>query len=485
MNLEELISKYLDGELSFEEDIELRRLISEDDYSREKFYSSVSVHLALREDAASIETPDDVFRETEDKVMMRILQDAPPEAEPKRKRRFIPALLPIAAAFLLFLAVPFGDMERILLSPSLLVESKLEQPESNDKTVPESAAEELAYEETQSAEPATDLVSDDRDIAASDDSPREDNPRAVPAFTATGPAGNTAVSDLAINETAAQLQDFPIPVNLVSDDISLGSGNESGLINTGVKTSDVNALQAVVSIPRDGLALGKPDPALRKSRIPENILNTRNTLPDSEVMQIDPFNNPYENDEITVASFFGTDFYRGGMESKDSRILSHFSQSVAYSMNDDERMGIELGFTEYSYTENTIRQFALPQNESGGGGMVEVLDPSSYDGSENGYITVPIEVDRNKQIFWGAAFYERTVFDSFGLSLQGRLGFGSSEDGILGYGRLFAKYELFSGLYVTLGSEGRFFTAKMYDLSQMDKKLRSTASVIYGLQFKF
>ncbi|MBK9246845.1 MAG: hypothetical protein IPM69_01715 [Ignavibacteria bacterium] len=53
MNHNLLISKYLDGELSFDEDNELRRLLSESSAIKEDFDSATMLHFMMKDDSES------------------------------------------------------------------------------------------------------------------------------------------------------------------------------------------------------------------------------------------------------------------------------------------------------------------------------------------------------------------------------------------------------------------------------------------------
>src|SRR5690606_24961107 len=73
MNIDNLISKYLDGELSEAEDLKLRNIITSNDKARDIFNSYIDLHIAAKEDAKSIQTPADLKSDTEDLVLMNIM----------------------------------------------------------------------------------------------------------------------------------------------------------------------------------------------------------------------------------------------------------------------------------------------------------------------------------------------------------------------------------------------------------------------------
>ena len=87
MRLEVLITKYLDGELTAVEDRELRQLLSQNPEAKNAFDLSVSLHHALRKDAHLTVPSPQLVRETEERVLMSILNNPVPK-QPKKEKRF-------------------------------------------------------------------------------------------------------------------------------------------------------------------------------------------------------------------------------------------------------------------------------------------------------------------------------------------------------------------------------------------------------------
>ncbi|MGA2296093.1 MAG: hypothetical protein ABSG15_00915 [FCB group bacterium] len=187
-------------------------------------------------------------------------------------------------------------------------------------------------------------------------------------------------------------------------------------------------------------------------------------------------------DEIHVSSFFGTDFVRSGIATDSKVPVSHFSQSIAYAVNTKERLGVEVGYTEYGYNENVIFKKPVGLNSE----HVLVVNIVNNPGSgPNDMIDYPASISRKMEMFWGSAFYERSLIEIKSFSIDGRLGVGASSDGPLGYGRLYATYELFSGFSLSMGTEGRVFVAQMPISALSGNSVKGTGSLIYGIQIKF
>ena len=77
MNLNDLISDYIDGELDQKGDNLLRSLMSEDEKARSEFDDAVLVHMACKEDADAIDAPKELIRETEEKILMKFIGAQP------------------------------------------------------------------------------------------------------------------------------------------------------------------------------------------------------------------------------------------------------------------------------------------------------------------------------------------------------------------------------------------------------------------------
>ncbi|MBL7999879.1 MAG: hypothetical protein JNL32_14730, partial [Candidatus Kapabacteria bacterium] len=64
MNLDDYISGYVDGDLTPEEDAELRALIAGNPLAKEEFENAALISASILHDAENINVPDDVFEET-------------------------------------------------------------------------------------------------------------------------------------------------------------------------------------------------------------------------------------------------------------------------------------------------------------------------------------------------------------------------------------------------------------------------------------
>ncbi|MFH1051656.1 MAG: hypothetical protein V1779_12110 [bacterium] len=507
MNLEELISKYLDGEMSVEEDELLRESLSADAMARLKFDSAVNLHLAMKEDAESIFPPDELLAQTEDMILMKIFAKAPES----RKRRaavwsYVP-MLAAAIAFFLFVSVfEISDVNQLIIDNSQLTignlaDSKQQKADGNQLIIDNS---QLTIDnnklKTQNSKPATDYG---QRITGNREPLSENNVIAGSTGGKSGEAGvsgsyfvvNAPVSPVGVSQPDVS-EELSMNGQLITDNGQPAIDNGQPATDNGEPITDngqpaIDNGQPATDNGQRIAGNGKPVmdalslTALKIENAEVHLLSSNEVIPNK--IDIAPFvlkmEIPITNDftgvsDVQVASFFGSDFARGGIHVNDA-VISHFSQSVAYAVNENERFGVEVGYTQYSFID---RGTVNVEHKIGGVSGVE-----AYEGGYDFSIGYPqdLALNSDKQLLWASAFYENTFFKADGLSLVGRLGFGGTSDGPLGYSRLFAQYSVFNGFYLTFGAEGRMFSAEFSKFIENEDKLKTTASLIYGIQFKF
>lgn len=444
MSLELLISKYIDGELSSQEDEQLRSIIKNDSLAREKFNKTVELHLDLLEDADTIVVPPALLKKTEDRIMMEILKQAPVYKFNDSKKKFnYQNLYKYAAAVLIFLfsaVLTIRDgafqLSDIFSESGILNEAATEDVKSNDinsldKSVKNISSaksvgkKSIARREVNSVINVA-AINENTENSFSGESVRSAN--AEPQNTDQTIFGNVAI-------------DTDINNNITSD-----NGN-TPIVNYQSNNADIN-----------------------------NVKNYElNNLPSVPFSFGDRF--PMEFNEIHLTSFVSHDFMHTGIKTHDNTSIINYSQSIAYSIDDKSRVGLEVGLTEFNF--DMTRYVKVPAS-TGKNSKVEVLDPSK---DNLGYILVPVQVQELEKIYWGSVFYERTLFNNDWISLSGRLGLGSTSDGIMGLLRFSAKYMVINGIYLSAGTEGRLFNMDI-PLAGINGTA-SSISFIYGVHFQF
>ncbi len=455
MSLEQLISKYLDGELTQSEDIQLRKLISSQEDARTKFESSVSLHMAMREDADSIKAPERLLRQTEDLILMEILNEPIPVVPAKKYRlRFSYSQFAFAAVFLLLFISVFeiSDMQirNVYLQEFAEVSPVVQTPEkiTDDEFSTSVSAARSGFVAENNVNAYNTPTVPDVTLAAL----RSEETEEIAVETNSDIVLNSGLLANGESESDSDIYDLEESTNLASDNFEALDDDMD--INSG--TANLNEAASYM----DELSMPL----------------TRNVNGSSSSLGFLPYPVSVNGTHVEISTFFGTDFIRVGLDAENT-FISHFSQSIAYGETKNSKFGVEFGYTEYSYDES----MTVTVPESGFGNNILGLDPSKENG---GNIEIPILLNRKQQVFWGTAFYEHKLMDISGFSLSARLGAGASSEGPIGLGRLYTKYEIVNGISLTLGAESRLFRARIPRLSS-DIEWKSSCSVVYGIQFGF
>lgn len=476
MNLDDLISKYLDGELLEYEDNELRSELSENPVSKEVFDEAVIINSALREDAESIAPPREFILETEEKILMKIMSSYPVSKDtvykaPKSKIRYFAAAV---VAVILFSFIRFGDNFSITEN----------------------------YSGLGSALDVYKNILDEEIVTHKIILSNEDNPQRIAVINKTNIANRT------IAETGAQ-SNMAVSEYTNNDNVLLAENNANAIdyINTITNETDkheINDEFLRMNITTDNLKEASQNDFTITAPNTDIDLNQLNKISGSDglsnyinnsiVMKLPLpglFNNSsaLASPDITITSFLGTDLIKN-KEENEKRAFNHISQSLAYSFSEDDKLGVEFGYTEYSVTdvigsEIVAENLALQQTAKNNKQKIQASG-GEFNSSQGSpvFVRESYVYNHNKQLYWGAAFYERTFINTSDIALNFRLGVGSSSDGALGFGKLYAKYSIFTGFNLTVGTEGRLFAARLSS-NENKEVLRKSLSLIYGFQFVF
>jgi hypothetical protein len=190
---------------------------------------------------------------------------------------------------------------------------------------------------------------------------------------------------------------------------------------------------------------------------------------------------------IQLGSFFGTNLVNAGFDNtslKNASVVSNFSQSIACELTKSQRVGLELGFTQFTFDDQRIGRIpsGIQKTPDYSSGQVKIEEFGS--GTDGSSITFPYTVNVNKQILWGSVFYEQ-VFVNFDLiSITGRLGLGGTNDGPLSYARVYTQFDIFKWLSITAGADGRYFKTVLNPHQSQSNDWKSSLSIIYGFKLK-
>ncbi len=433
MNLEKLISKYIDGELSESEDQNLRQMIANEPNAKEIFDRAVNINWLLKEDSMAIETPQELRDETLVLINSMLHQENHKmnDFKSRRVRNYLKAV-PVFLLLLLIYTIneekqfyDYANNETIINTITDVQNSNVLNDNNNDNLSTNRDEKTGLTKIYPTTEKSSETLQEAKSVL--DKSVANDEPLII--------AEN--------NEEIAQSHTIQKEEIILTEHIEEQSNNTN--------ENQTNYLNTPL------IVIGKTD--------------NHSTSNNSE---IDFKFETSQNYDVSLNSFISTELFTSE-KYNDAKVLASISQSIAYSINKKERMGIELGYREFNYQEKffvNVPISSLPENT-----QVEILNPAT-----ELYFTYVSSMEHTKKLIWGAAFYESTLLSSRNFSLDARVGIGSSNDGALIYSRLFSKYEILSGLSLTFGCSGMLYQSA---LDNFQNEIHSSLSLTYGLQFKF
>ncbi len=439
MNLDYLISKYIDGELTQSEDALLRKLLKEDKFSKHQFDMSVELHLDLIEDRDSITVPTDLYVRTQEAVLMKILASAP-EIMPitkLKKQRFSTQLYSLVAMIAFFIIVTVFTIS-----------------DNNLKRI-------IEFSNTNNSQLSS-IKQDDVNSNFSNQSIKKQTK------VNKGKSNKLAeFSNISFNDNLNIIEDN----NLRLHNQEIAETNIFNDINNN-EFDEINNIKDNISINNNSKnynLLEQFDNKLQNHSFENNVL-TNNPLQNSLIISS-------ELTSIQLTTFVSQDFARMGIATSSNNPIISMSQSLGYNINDKSSFGIEFGIIElqYDYTkEIPVNNSISTQNSFGVNSPLE--------GAQEPKIYIPVKLNHQQQTIWGMAFLDTKLFTYENFSLNGRLGLGATDDGPIGLSRILAKYRLFDYFILTIGAEGKIFMLKT-PLLESTKSTISSYGFVYGVQF--
>jgi hypothetical protein len=446
MSLEILISKYIDGELTREEDNYLRNLLKENPSAKHKFDSSVELHLEMLDDADDIKVPVDLLRRTEDRIMMEIFKSAPvtPVYNIKKVKRFNLSYNNVAAAIIVFffLGVLSIRDSAFMNTGSFSDDSIKDAPKSEVINVAVSKPKIKDFKLNKSNLNKSKII----DLNSSE----------------------AIVTNSVQQQTNISIYSDAGPVDSKKSNLNESSASEAN------KESEIIKDKALTD--SEPFIKDKSFDNFSNKKLQSNPVVNYNSAGNIPMNYMDGF--PIEIREIHLTSFVSHDFFRNNIQTHENSAIMNYSQGISYAVNESSRIGMEFGLTQFSYDVNKMVTVSniTPSDKK----RVEVLDPTDNNGTT---LIIPVKIEQQEQLYWGSIFYEHTLFNFADFSLIGRAGLGASSDGALGYGLILANYSVYRGIYLSVGTEGRVFNSQIPSLGI--NNVTSSISIVYGLHFQF
>lgn len=441
MNIDNLISKYLDGELSEAEDLKLRNIITSNEKARDTFNSYIDLHIAAKEDAKSIQTPADLKSETEDLVLMNIMKaTAAPAKVSKGLNIFNLFPRQLASMVAVFLLISFTYTADFRSFEGML--PTFDKPELS-MSIPVVKSNDVTNEMTNVINSSSNIIRNSNALASSNNVNEENE-------------SNQPLSISSNNELISSVQ-IEKEITSLKADNSKEEGINSGFSSLSEDRSYVNTEENYdVALPTINLQNDNTSTSnMQFGAINDKLSLTQNNLAINNIQLTAYSSNPY--------TLFGFD--------KDAEAsLKAYSQAISISVNSKTRVGLEIGFSDIAYRSETFTS-------------TRILD---LYGRETGQqLVIRTERDKDYSLYWGQMFIQSELYKIENFDVGVRFGFGLSTDGFNTNSKLLASYEIIDGIKLTAGSEFTYFTVSLPQVVNAYTDNYYSFAMLYGLQFNF
>lgn len=494
--LDFLSSKYIDAELSLEEDNMLRNLINENPNLKENFFNNIDIYQSIKEESKNIEIPYEFLDETENLLVDRLFNkdvvltnenlnensdytkysnyefqldqlellenDGNYFKNQNSKTNFINLtknksnkvfnrLTLVAACFLLFFVYNINEFRSknqinsfVDLNFEINLDNELKDDLNNDQVNYENNITSNKFKSP------SNLIENNNLLA----NPLESNN----IVTKIDKVKNTEFENIESNVIANKNIDI-LPINNTNQSTQLeespstfsSSSNNSNNINSPIIQN------TVVLNPINSQVIN---------------LNSKNNV----------INNSFVFDKENISSTFklnssiSNDLGNSKFNEKNNAITSHYAQSIAIQIDENNDIGFEFGFSDFNFDDkaNLTITTEIPNNTPG----------SNL--KEYRTIIVPVELRKNYTMYWGLGFIEKNIFKYNDFTFNTKFALGFSNDGPQSYLRMSAKYELIKNLNVNIGLDGRYMNVNLpFYINSNNSKTTTALSLNYGIQYQF
>lgn len=443
MGIDKFINDYFDGNLQPEEDKEFRELLENDLNAREEFDLMLSIHSILKEDAESIAVPKNLEQKVEERILANYLRMVSANSR-ANSRRIAYSLVAILVLFAF--AIYNIDDGRVVFNNSYFLSEVLKQQELLQSQVP--------------------TIEENLGLLAINTSPNKKSilpPRRIE-------------KDLSNNLTTLEISSKQIE-------------KEQVLLISKSRVDQSLALE--VNFEKEGKILSSQN--VKSNRLFSGYSSSVNSgsFYNGKNSNLVNFVNEIHTKGIALTGFSSFPLKKFGIDGKNVKSFSSFSQSIGYKVADNLRLGLEFGYFDYSYKKMTtilVPAIAVPAKER------KIADKKiadkNYDakiltnGEDNNfpsYVQVQVPIDRNYQHYWGSVFVDYEVPIARYLSVVSRLNVGATSDGFLGGVVVFSEFQPINGVTFNFGIENKSYWSSL----PSDKySLKSILGIVYGLSIK-
>lgn len=480
MNYEDLISKYLDGELQADEDNQLRSEIAQNPDLKSDFDDSIFVHYALKDDAAKLKTPEELKRNTQDLVLMRILKDRPQIIKMDNRRETFKKFIMSAAAVILFgfsyiseypllkhlnqlytyQTKQINSQFNVGLSPSIDINSDYRNINSSTVTTKKSSL--ITYADNSS--------SARNDEAYNTASPVLTSKVSTISNTLSEPAVssdlNMATAGTAI-ETGIAESNLPIVNSYKISNEYLDGTNSKELLN--------NSKYFAYSSQSIHNGADNEKYTIKTHYIGTNLNNQY------LYNNIYSINNSEQFVNLELNTFYSGNSLYNNVNNGNMKLSCGISQSIGYSINQKHKVGLEFGNMNHSYSVSKLVPVAITPS----GKVQTVESPNDViivgAGTPEPTVLVPVLKENSVNYIWGGVFYEYNFINKNNFLMDARIGVGGNKLGLMNLSRLTASYRFFNTLNLSVGLDNRMFFINNFPMND-NSKFVNALSVVYGIQ---
>lgn len=442
MNLGNYISGYLDGDLTPEQDAELRAIISDDPSAREEFEHAALLGATMMSDAENIVVPDDLFNDTEALIVGLMHEEQQKKAamlmRPARQR-FYRAAAAAMFALLYFIADSAhifngSDGRNVSFLPSAVVPSPIVPSpifQSSNLNGGKEYPVLVRRHNSQPVEEVTPLISvtsDSKTVAViTPQQSQSDDPNLAP-----------------ISKSVPISTQFLLPtMPMFSSSTDANAGNSIPAFASVTPIPSTSAYSEIGATPSNAIAR-----------------------------------------TVQMGTFVGN-VVSGSANNKFG--TQHYSQSLGYSVSPRDNVGFEVGFIAYNGTIGSVGLSPTATSAGINRGGIEGSPENSADSASNvsGARWSEHSDTQERNVFWGAAYYERSLLSHDILQFNTRLGVGASAEGPILFGRGFARVKIYGNFSLTAGAEGRMFIMTSEGKQSAADNIQTVLSTVYGVQVRF
>jgi hypothetical protein len=480
MKQHNLLFRYLDGEISREEDQILREQLTQDKELNEDFQTFLEIDYNINKLNDEIEFPDDFLNEIGNNIQTKLAVDQQvriirKELNARYTKRFVivPALIALfISIFVSNIENPFFNLNRIFSAN----QNEINEPEvktinnqTNSKKVSSKSNISKAKTFANNQILQNDALQIVDDVNLTVDQSNLDNNLFESSVNSDKIITNSRAisSDVSIKDDSNQ--EFFETISKSIPIISLNSTGESATLsdNQDFDKQSSNGTNSYNSYSKSSSINNNYESSSNYS----NRNSSVNYLPFDHSIN---FSGNFTN--IELKTIVGTDFFNFGVD-KNSMFVNSFTQSFASKIDDFNKVGLETGYSEFN--SKVMKYIEIKNSKTNSSKLL-----SQEDSDENPLLTRIENVQSQfERMFLVGVFYELDYLKGENYALSSRLTLGATDVGAYSSLKFMFNYKLFKNVNVTIGSDARIFNGNFNASTQ--NEINSTLSLIYGLNFAF